>query len=290
MAHFTTLKVGGPADALIRPAGRGELIQLVGRLTEAQVPWRVIGRGSNIVVADQGLDGVVICLGREFGAIQALPAASGQQVVVEAGCALARLSSWCHEHGLSGLEFVTGIPGTVGGAIMMNAGAWGGEIAHVITEVELLDQQGQLERRPLTPADFCYRGWRQPHRKIVVSGSFLLHPEAPATIGQRCHRLVRERAGKQPKGVASAGSFFKNPPGDSAGRLIEQAGLKGVTVGGAQVSLVHANFLINTGQATATDLWQLMRLVQGHVHQRFGVHLEPEVEFVGRWPAMAAKQ
>jgi len=290
MAHFTTLRVGGPADALIRPGGRGELIQLVGRLTEAQVPWRVIGRGSNIVVADQGIDGVVIVLGREFGAIQALPAASGQQVVAEAGCALARLSSWCHAHGLSGLEFVTGIPGTVGGAIMMNAGAWGGEIAHVITEVELLDQQGQLERRPLTPADFCYRGWLQPHRKIVVSGSFLLHPEAPATIGQRCHGLVRERTGKQPKGVASAGSFFKNPPGDSAGRLIEQAGLKGVTVGGAQVSRVHANFLINTGQATATDLWQLMRLVQGQVHERFGVTLEPEVEFVGRWPAMAAKQ
>jgi UDP-N-acetylmuramate dehydrogenase len=280
---LTTLKVGGPADALIRPASRNELIDLVGRLTAAEVPWRVIGGGSNILVADQGVEGVVIVLGRSFSAIQAVAADGGRQVVVEAGCALARLSSWCHEQALSGMEFVTGIPGTVGGAIMMNAGASGGEIAQVITEVELLDHQGQLERRALTAHDFCYRGWRHPHAKVVVTGTFTLHPAERAIIGQRCHQLALQRREKQPKGVASAGSFFRNPPGDAAGRLIEQAGLKGLTIGGAQVSEVHANFLVNTGQARAADLLALMRQVQGKVQERFGITLEPEVEFMGRW-------
>lgn len=285
MAGFTTLKVGGPADALIQPASRAELLMLVARLTASEVPWRVIGRGSNILVADEGIDGVVIVLGRKYAAIRAIADASGPGVVVEAGCPLARLSSWCQGKGLSGLEFVAGIPGTVGGAIMMNAGAWGGEIAHVITEVELLDHRGHVERRPLTPADFRYRGWRHPHGKVVLSGSFALHPEAPAIIGERCHQLVRRRRGGQPKGVASAGSFFKNPPGESAGRLIEQAGLKGMAIGGAQVSPVHANFLVNSGQATANDLWRLMRLVQQQVRERSGITLEPEVKFVGRWQA-----
>jgi UDP-N-acetylmuramate dehydrogenase len=283
MANFSTLKVGGPADALIRPGSRDELVRLVSCLAEAQIPWRVIGGGSNILVADRGIEGVVIVLGRDFAAIEPLPGDGVHRLLVEAGCSLARLSSWCLEHGLSGLEFVAGIPGTVGGAVMMNAGAWGSEIARVITTVELLDASGRIEQRRLSVDDFCYRGWRQPHHKVVVAGVFALTPEDRGVIAERCHRYVGQRAAKQPKGVASAGSFFKNPPGDSAGRLIDQTGLKGVRIGDAEVSAVHANFLVNRGQARAADLFGLMQLVQKRVRDRFGVELQPEVEFVGRW-------
>lgn len=283
LTNYSTLRVGGPADAVILPHSKEELVRLVGRLSAEQLPWRVIGRGSNILVADQGVDGVVIILGRDFGAIRELPEATGPQLLVEAGCSLTRLSNWCSERGLSGLEFVTGIPGSVGGAIIMNAGAWGSEIGQVVRAVELLDQAGQLEYRQLTPDDFCYRGWRQPHGKVVVAGVFAVSPEDTSAINERCQRYTRQRAAKQPKGVASAGSFFKNPPGEAAGRLIEQAGLKGLRVGGAEVSSVHANFLVNRGAATADDLRQLMQLVQKTVADQFAVHLHPEVEFIGRW-------
>jgi len=283
LANYSTLKVGGSADAVILPKSKDELVQLVGRLTAEQLPWRVIGRGSNILVADQGVDGVVIILGRDFGTIRQLSEATGPQLLVEAGCSLTRLSNWCSKRGLSGLEFVIGIPGSVGGAIIMNAGAWGSEIGQVVRAVELLDPTGQLECWQLTPEDFCYRGWRQPHGKVVVAGVFAVSPDDTSAINERCQRYAKQRAAKQPKGVASAGSFFKNPPGEAAGRLIEQAGLKGLRVGGAQVSSVHANFLINLGTATADDFQQLMMLVQKKVHEQFAVHLHPEVEFLGRW-------
>jgi len=283
LAPFTTLKVGGPADALIEPTDRQALAGLVGRLTAEEVPWWVLGRGSNLVIADRGVEGVVILLGRHFATIEFEETASGPQLTVEAGCSLARLLAWCCAEGLSGLEFATGIPGGVGGAIMMNAGAWGNEISGVLREVILLDAQGGLETRPLQATNFCYRGWRHPHGKIVVAGRFALGYDTPKAIAARCHQLAKQRAAKQPKGVASAGSFFKNPPGDAAGRLIEQAGLKGLRVGDAEVSTVHANFLVNRGQASAHELRALMGLVQDRVAKQFGVELLPEVHFVGRW-------
>lgn len=283
LAKFTTLRVGGPADALIQPQKKEELALLVGRLTAAGIPWRVMGRGSNIVVADRGVAGVVIVLGRALAAIWELPDATGPRLAVEAGCSLAKLLHWCREHAVGGLEFVVGIPGSVGGAIMMNAGAWGQDMGQVLSAVELMDGHGQLETRSLTPADFCYRGWQQPHGKVVVAGLFTLHHEDPAAIASRSQHLAKLRTAKQPKGVASAGSFFKNPPGDAAGRLIEQAGLKGLRVGDAEVSTVHANFLVNRGAASANDLRELMRLVQQQVLRQCGVELHPEVKFVGRW-------
>ncbi len=283
LANYSTLRVGGPADALIKPKCQEDLVRLVGRLTEEQLPWRVIGRGSNILVADQGVEGVVIILGRDFASIRELPAAAGRLLFVEAGCSLTRLANWCSGRSLSGLEFVTGIPGSVGGAIIMNAGAWGSEIGQVVRAVELLDDLGILESRQLSPADFCYRGWKQPHGKVVVAAAFAVSLDDKTAISERCQRYARQRAAKQPKGVASAGSFFKNPPGDAAGRLIEQAGLKGLRVGGAEVSSIHANFLVNLGTAKAEDLRLLMEMVQKKVHDQFGVALHPEVEFIGRW-------
>lgn len=283
LADYSTLRVGGPADALIQPKSKASLARLIERLNEEGVPWHVIGRGSNIVVADQGVAGVVIVLGRAFSAIHELAAPEAPCLSVEAGCSLAKLLHFCSAHSLSGLEFATGIPGSVGGAIMMNAGAWNGEISQVLCSVELLGNSGNVETRPLHADDFCYRGWQQPHGKIVVSGQFLLHHDEKSAIIARCQRYARLRAAKQPKGVANAGSFFKNPPGDAAGRLIEQAGLKGLRVGDAEVSNVHANFLVNRGKARAEDLRQLMHLVQMQVENQFGVQLHPEVLFLGRW-------
>lgn len=284
MAKFSTLKVGGPADALIEPANREELVRLVGRLKEEMVPWQVIGRGSNILPADSGVEGVVIVLGRKFAEIRELFEDDRfRQVQADAGCSLTKMVRWCAERGLSGLEFCFGIPGSVGGAIFMNAGAWGSEVAQVIRNVELMDDSGQLESRQVTADDFCYRGWRHPHGKVVVSGRFALVSADRAEIGRRCHHYAKVRAAKQPKGVANAGSFFKNPEGEVAGRLIEQAGLKGTRVGDAEVSPVHANFLVNRGKASAEDFYQLMLLVQGRVKMQFGIELSPEVKFVGRW-------
>jgi UDP-N-acetylmuramate dehydrogenase len=268
---------------LIQPHDKESLARLVGRLSAEGIPWRVIGRGSNIVVADAGIDGVVIMLGRDFAAIQELPPQEGHSLSVEAGCSLGKLLHFCSAHQLSGLEFVTGIPGSVGGAIMMNAGAWGEEISQVLSAIELLDDSGHIETRQLKPADFCYRGWQRPHGKVVVAGQFSLRHDDRSTIVARCHRLARLRAVKQPKGVASAGSFFKNPPGDAAGRLIEQAGLKGLRIGGAEVSTIHANFLVNRSKACAQDFRELMQVVQKKVSLEFGVKLDPEVIFLGRW-------
>ena len=286
LARYSTLRVGGPADALIEPAGRTELARLVSRLNENGIPWLVIGRGSNILAADRGVAGVVIVLGRHFSALDWAGTVEAPGCLVEAGCSLPRLLAWCARHGISGLEFLAGIPGTVGGAIMMNAGAFGGEISQVLRLAELLDGAGRIETRRLSAEDFCYRGWREPHHKVVVAGLFTGRADEPREIVRRCQDYVRRRRAKQPKAVASAGSFFKNPPGEAAGRLIEQAGLKGLTVGGAQVSPAHANFLVNRGQATAYDFWRLMRLVQGLVEGRCGIRLEPEVRFVGRWDGL----
>lgn len=282
MSRLSTLRVGGPAEAVIYPGSQKELAALVAALNKAAVSWLVIGRGSNILAADQGLQGVVIVLGNDFGEIR--PLAESGKVYVEAGCSLAKLTGWCAKHGLSGLEFAVGIPGSVGGAIKMNAGAWGSEIAEVIEEVGLMDRQGNFYNRSLNRSDFSYRAWHGVGDQVITSGVFNLQQGLPeAEILARGRELFRKRRIQQPQGAPSAGSFFKNPPGDAAGRLIEQAGLKGIMVGGAMVSEVHANFLVNSGKATAYDFFRLMRLIQEKVQSQFGVLLEPEVEFIGHW-------
>ena len=278
LADFTTLRVGGPAAAVAMPASTAELVALVSLLCGHGVPWRVIGRGSNLLAADRGYNGVVIVLDRRFGAIEAQGAST---VRVEAGCGLARLLQWCAVQELSGLEFLAGIPGSVGGALAMNAGAWGPEIADRIEAVELLDGSGVIRRVARQELAFSYRHLALPPETVLVAGIFALAVGKGSAIEMQMADYVAKRKAKQPKGVANAGSFFKNPPGDAAGRLIEQAGLKGTTVGGAMVSPVHANFLVNTGTATAYEVYTLMRLVQARVEAMFGVHLEPEVHFLG---------
>ena len=282
MARWCTLQVGGPARAIAIPASRAELQSLLAVLAKLGVCWRVIGRGSNLLVSEAGYDGVIVMLGRKFAAIGERPGQKEGEAKVqaEAGCSLMKLVNWCAAQGLQGLEFAAGIPGSVGGAVVMNAGAWGREMSDALSSVTFLHQSGEFVERKKSDLDFSYRHL-ETEGMVVVAAEFLLQPGDRQEIEKKCGQLMRERKDKQPQGLANAGSFFKNPPGlPAAGRLIQDAGLKGLSVGGARVSEVHANFLVNTGSATPQDFLDLMRLVQEKVFERFGVRLEPEVHIL----------
>jgi UDP-N-acetylmuramate dehydrogenase len=283
MAEFTTLKVGGPAQALVLPVDTAEVVLLVNGCRREKIPWCVVGGGSNLLVADEGFPGLVIVLGRDFGDIRVSGKDScGRTLVeVEAGCRLARLLSWCQDKGLSGLEFAVGIPGTVGGAVVMNAGAWGREIKDVLSALTWL-ASGIVTSRDRAELDFVYRCWQRSADAVVLSATFALTTEDSAKIGAACREHVMARRSKQPVAHGVAGSFFKNPDGGAAaGKLIEEAGLKGARVGGAEVSAVHANFIVNTGNATTADIIKLMDLVRERVWAAHQVWLEPEVDFIG---------
>ncbi len=284
MARFSSLKAGGPAKAVVHPRSSEELGQLIKGLNRKGVPWRVIGRGSNILVTEKGYNGVVVVFGQDFSKISFSSVGEGIfEVIVEAGCSLNLLLGFCRENSLTGLEFCSGIPGSVGGAIVTNAGIPGKDISQVIRAVTLMDHYGDCHDLPREKLSFSYRGWNLKEEMIVVTGKFRLEKGDPAEIDKACRKYLQNRKAKQPSSVASAGSFFKNPPGAAAaGALIEQAGLKGTEVGGARVSEKHANFIINTGNATAEDILALMRIVQERVFTVSGVHLEPEVHIFGQ--------
>jgi UDP-N-acetylmuramate dehydrogenase len=288
MAAYSTLRAGGRADALIDVQDLDELRNLLCRLEELQVSCRVIGRGSNVLVSEQGYSGVIIRLQGELNSVTRLDeeSRSGNPVVIKAGagCSMSRLVSWCTRHDLTGLEFMVGIPGSVGGAVWMNAGAWRHEIGERLKAIELVDYSGHLMVVPVSELKLSYRNVDLKEgdleNRIISSATFVLKPGREEQIRVRCEQYLGRRRGKQPTGVASAGSFFKNPPGDSAGRLIEAAGLKGASCGQAMVSKVHANFIVNTGRATAADIVTLMQQVQDVVFQQFGIRLEPEVQIL----------
>ncbi|MEJ2034449.1 MAG: UDP-N-acetylmuramate dehydrogenase [Deltaproteobacteria bacterium] len=282
LARYTTPRVGGPAAALIEPSTLSELTSLLKGLRSKGLPWRVIGRGSNVLVADEGLPEVVIVLGPSLAAIGHVEQEGEERLVqAEAGCSLPRLVSWCTAAGLSGLEFAVGIPGSVGGAIVMNAGAWGREICEALHALVVVDEAGEARTLPATAETFEYRRWEHEEGVIVAAGIFKLQTGSPEAIEKRCRAHLQARRERQPLGLPSAGSFFKNPPEMAAGRLIEEAGLKGLQVGGAMVSERHANFLVNVGGATARDFYQLMCIVQERVEDRTGIRLEPEVHLLG---------
>lgn len=282
MSQYTTYKVGGPAEAMVFPCGITELSRFLVGVQGLGLPWRVIGGGSNILVADAGLSGVTIVLNKGFSAKTVVAEHSDTILVkVESGCSLANFVNWCVEHSLVGMEFAVGIPGSVGGALVMNAGAFGGEISKVLSMVTMMNEQGVVIEKEATAMNYSYRHWGEEQGQIALEGLFVLRRGDQQAIRKSCRTLIEKRRCHQPIGP-SCGSFFKNPPGDkSAGQYIEQAGLKGTRVGGAEVSSRHANFLINRGQATSEDLVNLMQLVQSEVKERFGVFLEPEVKLLG---------
>ena len=283
LTSYTTFRVGGAAEALVFPRGVKELSQLIQGLRKINVPWHVIGRGSNIVVSDKGVKGVVIVFGHNFSSRQIVEeSADSVQVKVEAGHSLSGLVNWSVEKGLSGLEFAVGIPGTIGGAIVMNAGAWGGEIRDVVASVTMIDKKGNSITRKRDEIDFAYRSWGEADSMIAVEGVFELKKSDPTLVKRRCQDFHESRKNMQPQNKPSGGSFFKNPPGGkSAGQLIDESGLKGLRAGGAEVSSVHANFIVNDGSATAADIIKLMHIIQQRVEEASGISLQPEVRFLG---------
>lgn len=285
MSGCCTLRTGGRAAALIEVSTLEELRCLLALLAEEKIKFLVIGRGSNLLVADSGYSGVIVRLKGEFNSLSAQECGETAAVVrAGAGCALGRLVSWCSGHALAGLEFLVGIPGSVGGAVRMNAGAWDCETGARLLAIELVDKQGDIRHIPAAELRLSYRNLAladsEIGSRVVTAAWFRLHPDREEDSRARCAAYLERKKSKQPAGVASAGSFFKNPPGDFAGRLIEAAGLKGLRCGGAIVSPVHANFLVNTGGASATDILSLMAQVQAEVAVRFGIQLEPEVRII----------
>lgn len=283
MAQFSSLKVGGPAAAVIEVEDIDELKTLMQWLEENNVNWRVVGRGSNILVPDNGFDGVIIILTGNFRSIELLsPSVTmpvPEKILIRAGggCPLSKVVNFCISQDLSGLEFGVGIPGSIGGAVVMNAGAWGCEIGSLIDSVSLISGSGSISSLQGKDLGFTYRKWSLPQEVILLSATFALKPGSKEEIKKNCRKYQDMRRRNQPISEPSAGSFFKNPPGESAGRLIEEAGLKGFAIGDAKVSEKHANFIINTGKASAADILRLMQIIQQEVQKRFDIKLEPEV-------------
>ena len=278
MSKHTTFRVGGPADIMIQPSSPEEAVTAIRTAKEAGVPVFVMGNGSNLLVRDGGMEGVVVLLGEKMSAIRR----EGTRLYAQAGAMLSRLSREALNAGLEGLVFASGIPGTVGGAVVMNAGAYGGEMKDVLVRARVLADD-ELVWMTKDELEMGYRTTR-PLREggIVLEAEFELKEGDRDVLTVQTQELARKRREKQPLAFPSAGSTFKRPTGYFAGALIEQAGLKGASVGGAQVSTLHAGFVINTGNATAGDILELIEHVQKVVYDINGVMLEPEVRIVGR--------
>ncbi|MCM1283682.1 MAG: UDP-N-acetylmuramate dehydrogenase [Muribaculaceae bacterium] len=277
MERHTTFRIGGPAEYYARPA-REELAPLLRLARSAGVPVTVIGNGSNLLVADSGIRGLVVEIGGQMSRVRI----EGTKLVASAGALLSAVASAAAAAGLGGLEFAAGIPGNLGGAIVMNAGAYGGEMKDVVESVTALTPDGQLQSLCTEELDFGYRHSSIPDRNhIVVEAVLTLTPKPEEEIRAEMAELRRKRLHRQPLEFPSAGSTFKRPEGNYAGKLIMDAGLRGYTVGGAQVSEKHCGFVVNTGGAAAADVLRLMRDVQEKVRAAFGVHLEPEVKLLG---------
>ncbi len=277
LSDFTTLRVGGPSDYFAEPSSREELIAALDAAKECGIPLLLIGNGSNLLVRDGGFRGLTLHLGKRYADIRM----DGESVTALSGATLPALSRAALDSDLTGLEFAAGIPGSLGGAVYMNAGAYGGEMSQIIEWVDAYES-GQMIRYSLDQLAYGYRHSRLMETGGVVLGATLrLKRGDRDAIDQTMRELARKRREKQPLEFPSAGSFFKRPEGHFAGALIEQASLKGVTVGGAQVSEKHAGFLINIGGATAEDFLNLMRLIQERVYAQSGVRLENEVRILG---------
>ena len=280
MSEFTSFKIGGPADFLCSPQNLEELKLLLKFCRENEIPYFVLGNGSNLLVSDLGIEGIVISL-KHFNDISYNPA---YEISCGAGIKLSKLCSFALENSLSGLEFAWGIPGTVGGAIYMNAGAYGGEISFVLKECTFIDEEGNVVQADLSSLQLDYRkSLFTDSNKVIVNAKFLLKNDRKENIRAVMDDLIDRRRNKQPLEYPSAGSTFKRPTGHYAGALIEECGLKGTQIGGAQVSEKHAGFVINTGNATCSDVLSLISKIKQEVYLQTSVTLEPEVKTIGRF-------
>lgn len=285
LARFTTMRVGGPADLFATAHNAFELRALVRFARARELPHLILGRGSDIVIADAGVRGLVIQVRAEGSRVE------GDRFIAESGVQMARAATEAQRAGLSGLEFGLAIPGTVGGAIWANAGAHERDIAMVLETARVLAADGSETVVPAAELGLAYRDSRFKHAvagaapELILDATFHLAPADPETIKARLDDIRRWRQAHQPLGLPSAGSVFRNPPDDSAGHLIEAAGLKGLRIGGAVVSEKHANFIVNDQKGTAGDVRELAERVRSDVDARRGIRLEYEIEFVGDWNA-----
>ena len=280
MASHTTFRIGGPADYFVLPETVEELANVLKLCKEEQVPYFILGNGSNLLVGDKGFRGVVIQLYKNFDGLQI----EGTTVTAKAGAMLIRVAKESGRAGLTGLEFASGIPGTIGGAMVMNAGAYGGEMKDVVTAVTVLTKDGEIKTLTGEEMNFRYRGSVvEDEAYIVLEAVMELQEGNLEEIQARIDELSVQRRTKQPIEFPSAGSTFKRPEGYFAGKLIQDADLRGYQVGGAQVSEKHCGFVINAGGATAADVMQLMQDVSDKVQAQFGVTLEPEVKRIGEF-------
>ncbi len=278
MREHTTFRVGGNARALVEPESASQLQAVLSFCRDRQIPHYIVGNGSNLLVSDEGYHGVIIHIFKnmEYASVH------GNRMELEAGVLLMKAAKLAKEHALTGLEFASGIPGTVGGGVMMNAGAYGGEMKDVVERVTVLEKDGVIRSYTGGEMRFGYRRSRvNDGGGIILSAGLCLTPGEPERIQARMEELRERRRTKQPLEYASAGSTFKRPEGYFAGKLIEDAGLRGFRMGDAQVSEKHCGFLINRGNATAGEIAALIREVQKRVYENSGVRLEPEIRFLG---------
>ena len=287
LAPLTTYRLGGPAAVLFEPASGADLLTITAASQEAgilpaDIPLLVVGRGSNIVISDRGFDGLVIKMGSAISWINEGDGPASGRVAAGAATSMPLLANWAARRSLAGLEFTVGIPGSVGGGVRMNAGAHEGAISDTLSRAQIYTLgSAEIAHRDAGVLGLDYRHSALGPRDVVVSASFELKADDQTAIRNRMERYRKHRADTQPGALQNAGSTFKNPPGDSAGRLVEAAGLKGHRIGGAQVSELHANFFIATDEATAQDVYDLVQFVRSQVAERSGIELEPEVRFVG---------
>lgn len=281
MSAHTTFKIGGPADIFVEPASEDMLSKVIAFCNEKEYPLYILGNGSNLLVSDLGVEGVVVHISNGISEI----AVSGiNEITCGSGLRLSLLCSFALEQGMTGLEFAWGIPGLVGGAVYMNAGAYDSEMANVLKECRCITRDGRFETLTLDKMKLGYRTslFKEKKNRVITSATFKLLPGAQENIRARMDELMQRRKQKQPLEYPSAGSTFKRPTGNFAGTLIEMCGLKGFTVGGAGVSEKHAGFVVNLGGATASDVKRVIEAVSEKVFLETSVRLEPEIEFIGR--------
>ena len=280
MKNHTSFKLGGPADIFIEPDNTEELAKAIKSLREHDIPYYIIGNGSNLLVSDKGLRVAVVKIGEKFGSVSI----DGNNIIAGCGILLSTLSKMAAKSGLTGMEFASGIPGALGGAVTMNAGAYGGEMKDIVEWVEVLDQDLKLKRLQNTEMKFGYRkSVIEPGKYIVIKCGIRLKKGKPEEINKLMSELTEKRKSKQPINMPSAGSTFKRPEGYFAGKLIEDAGLRGFSLGGAQISTLHCGFVVNNGDAKAQDVYNLIKHVQKVVYEKFNVKLEPEVKILGEF-------
>ena len=280
-SEYTTFRTGGNVEAMYRAGNLQGLKHMVAFLADEGIPYLVMGSGSNLLVRDGGFDGVAIILDGSLASVEGSTVAE-PSILAGAGLRVQKLVEYCAEKGLAGVEFMAGIPGTLGGAVAMNAGSWGKEIGEVISEVTVLTAGGIVETRDRLSLSFTYRELDLPPGAIILNAKLGLRFDKPALIRKRVASYLKQRKERFPLDMPSAGSVFKNPEGGYAGRLIDAAGLKEKAIGGAMISPKHANFIVNTGKSSASDIVALMDLATFKVKEVFNIQLIPEIKVVGK--------